>query len=107
MELNQETLDAFKQYEELKIQEREIAEKLKELQPKILPFVPEDKELQGDKGYFYIQKRPSWSYTKEVDDLEASLKGLKKQQQADGTAKVEYFPTLYYKTGTPEEKEQG
>lgn len=99
-----ETVDAlalFKEYEELKTRMRADEVRIKELVPLLLPFVPEDKELQGETGYFYIQKRPEWTFSKRVKALEADVKKAKEEEKAKGEAKVSYVPTLYYKSGKP------
>lgn len=96
-------LALFKEYEELKTRIRSDEERVKELVPLLLPLVPEDKELQGEKGYFYIQKRPEWTFSSEVKSREADVKKLKEEEKARGVAKVSYAPTLYYKSGRPED----
>lgn len=78
---------------------------MKKLQPLILPLVPEDKELLTEKGYFYIQMRPNWTYTEETEMMEERLKSIKKDEVAKGIATAEYSPTLYYKSGRPEPRE--
>lgn len=97
-----DTIALFKEYEERKTRIRADEERIKELVPILLPFVPEDKELQGEKGYFYIQKRPEWTFSKAVKSLEADVKKTKEQEKAKGVATVEYVPTLYYKSGKPD-----
>lgn len=95
----------FEEYEERKTRMRVDDERIKELVPILLPFVPEDKELQGEKGYFYIQKRPVWTYSEDVKKLEAAVKKAQGEEKAKGVATVDYVPTLYYKSGRPDEDE--
>jgi len=99
--MNPETIQNFQRYEELKIQVRALEKEIEELAPLIIEHVPEDKELQMDSGYFYIQKRAKYVYSPKVKELETQFKDQKKREEADGTAKASYTPTLYYKTGTP------
>lgn len=78
---------------------------MKKLQPSILPLVPEDKELLTEKGYFYIQKRPTWTYTHATELAAEALKETQKEEIAKGLATAEYKPTLYYKSGRPEPRD--
>ena len=95
--------ELLKEYEQWKGVAREAEAKIKELAPQILPLIPEDKEVEGDAGFFYIQKRPKWSYSEGVKTEEESLKKRKAQEEADGTAKVSYTPILYYKSKKDED----
>ena len=89
---------AIQKYEELKVAEREIKKQLEELQPIVLPLIPEDAEVQGENGVFYIQKRPVWKFSSQVEMGEKELKKLKEAEKANGTATAEYVPTLYYRS---------
>lgn len=104
--MTNEQQKAFEEYEQLKIEIREREARLEILKPIILPLVPEDKEMLTEKGYFYIQKKSKWKYSKELENKEKDLKKEKKREEAEGIAEVEYTPVLYYKTGIPEEKEE-
>lgn len=103
--MNEETLNAFKEYEELKVKEREVTARLEELKPLIMPHVPEDKELQCDKGYFYLQSRTAYKYSTLVVNMDKELKEMKKMEERTGAAEPVTTPVLYYRSGKPEEKE--
>ena len=97
MELKKNVLEAFEQYENLKLEIKEAEEKLAELKPIIIDNIPDDKEIQAKHGIFLIQKRAVWKYSEQVKDLEIEVKELKKEEQAKGIADKEEIPTLYYK----------
>lgn len=103
--MNNDQLQAFQEYEELKAKAKEIDTRLEELKPFILPLVPEDKELQGKDGYFYIQKKAKWKYSSDIVSREKDLKKDKEREEANGTAEPTYTPILYYRSGTPPVKE--
>ncbi len=94
-------------YENLKIQERAIKAEMEELEPaleEIIPRLPEDQEIQGAQGYFFIQKRPTWKFSETVNQKEAELKKLKSEEQAKGIAIPKYKPILYYKSSKEAEE---
>lgn len=101
-----EIIDKMKRYEDLKIEVKKMTEEIDLLKEEIQPYIPEDKEVQSDRGYFYIQKRPTWKYSPEVDEKEKDLKKLKAHEQAAGIAEVTMVPTLYYKEGAPDEESE-
>ncbi len=92
----------LQRYEQLKGVVKEAEAELKKLQPLIITFVPEDKELLTDKGYFYIQKRSTWKYSESVEAEEEKLEQMKTDEKAKGIAEASYTNTLYYKSGRPE-----
>ena len=100
MELvDNKTKEAFIEYEELKIEAKKIETRLKELGPVIQPYVPdgEGEQSDGEYGYFYIQNKSLWKYTKKVTEAEEEFKELKAKEQANGDAIVTHKPILYYK----------
>lgn len=99
-------LSNLQRYENLKIEIREREEEIERLKPLILPLIPEDKELLTEKGYFYIQNRPVWIFTEDVENKEKELKKLKASEKARGIATQEPSPTLYYKSGRPEDHQK-
>lgn len=101
MILTPEQQSNFNRYEELKGIIKEAEAEIKKLQPSILPIVPEDKEMLTDNGYFYIQKRPKWTFSEQLTLAEEALKESKEDEIAKGIATAEYTNTLYYKTGRP------
>lgn len=95
--LDKKTVEAFEEYENLKIKTAEIAEKLDELRPVIMPHVPIDKEVAGAHGVFYIQERTKWKYSPELEQRKKDLKKDEGEAQAKGEADKTSAPTLYYK----------
>jgi MinD-like ATPase involved in chromosome partitioning or flagellar assembly len=96
----------FNRYEELKEIVKQAEKEIKTLAPLILPLVPEDKELLTQKGYFYVQKRPTWTFSEELQEFGETLKKKEEEEKAKGIATVEYKGTLYYKSGRPEPREE-
>lgn len=99
--MNPDQLSSLQRYETLKLEIKEREEELERLKPVVLPLIPEDKELLTEKGYFYIQNRPTWTFTKSVEDHEKELKKMKAQEKARGIATSVDVPTLYYAVGRP------
>ena len=96
-DIDRKTLKAFEEYEELKLQAKEIEEKLKELQPIVMAAVPEGKEIAANHGVFYLQNRSTWKYSAKLQAVESDLKDQKKEEQAKGIAEATVQSTLYYK----------
>lgn len=99
-----EQREAFREYEELKTEERLREKRLKELKEIIMPLVPDDQELKGAAGVFYIQNRNTWAYSPVVKGMEKELKELKSREEATGTAKATKVPALYYRSSKEEEE---
>lgn len=97
--------DAAIEYEQLKIKQREIEERLEILHPIVSSIIPEGQNVMMKEGYFYIQPRREWKFSENVKQAEKNLKTLKENEKADGTATYKESPTLYYRSGTPEEHE--
>ena len=97
------TKKAFEEYELLKLEEKKIAKRIKELQPLIMPSIPEGKEVQGNLGHFYIQARTTWKFTKNVEDAQARVDELKTEEKAKGIATPEVSQTLYWKQDEKED----
>lgn len=93
---------AFREYEELKVTVRKAEKRMKELQPSIIPLVPEGTEIQGAEGYFYVQPKARWQYSESLRKDEDALKKRKEKEQAQGVAKATFSPVLYYR-GNEEE----
>jgi hypothetical protein len=97
--------DAAIEYEQLKIKEREIKERLEILHPIVSTFIPEGQNVQMKEGYFYIQMRKTWKFSETATQAKKNLKTMEESEKADGTATAKEEPTLYYRSGTPEEHE--
>lgn len=92
-----ETKEAFLEYESLKIQSKQIESRLKELQPIVMANVPEDQEIMGQSGKFYLQNRVSWKFSSEVEAIENQLEEAKQDEKARGIAQSTETPVLFYK----------
>ena len=93
--------EAVSRYEQLKLEIKERETELDELKPVVEKCVPEDEELVTEKGYFYIQKRPRYTFSDNVEELRKSLKRQEENEIKTGEAKVDYMNVLYYKVGKP------
>ncbi len=102
MPLPEETTSAFLEYEELKSKAKFIEKRLKELQPLIMPHIPEGKEIQGKSGKFYIQARTTYKFSANVENAQAKVDELKAEEKAKGIATAQVSETLYYKEESPE-----
>ena len=60
METNLDPKAAALEYEQLKIKEREINERLEILHPIVSSIIPEGQNVMMKEGYFYIQMRKTW-----------------------------------------------
>ena len=89
-------------YEELKIQEREIKDKLDELKPDVLALIPEGKKIETEKGEFYIVNRKRYTYSAQTQLSEKVLKEVKKNEERTGLATSEDLPVLTYKNKSTE-----
>lgn len=95
---------AFEEYAALKEEIRIREARLEELKTIILPLVPDDKEIQLESGYFYVQMKSKWTYTEATQLAEKELKKIKKKEEAHGLAKNTPMRVLYYRSGKIEEK---
>lgn len=89
--------ELFEQYAELKRVEKEVAAKIKELQPSIIEAMGENEEVETNFGMFVIGKRRAWKYPAEVEVKEQELKEAKKECEQLGTATYEENPYLIFK----------
>lgn len=82
-----EVKEALKDYEELKINEKEIKTKLDELKEIILPEVPEGSKIMTENGgSFELKKRDNWKYSDDIQQFEDELKAKKAEAVAKGEA---------------------
>lgn len=84
------------EYAELKLKEKDIAEKIKIMKDAVLAEVlnfldGEDRpmELKGY-GQILIINKPVWKYTDKVRQLETMMKEQKTKEEAEGDATCEY-----------------
>jgi len=93
--------EALLRYEEAKLKIKEYEAVVEELKPTILQLVPDDTNVQTEKGYFFLQRKAKWKYTPQTEAIEKDLKERKKDEEAKGDATAEYSRILVYKEGQP------
>ena len=79
----------FEEYAALKIQEKEIAEKIDTAKENIMAqmmTVDEDNIVLKEVGTFIKVRRKNWKYTEGVDKLALQLKETKAEEEAKGIA---------------------
>lgn len=103
MELSTEK--AFEEYEELKLTEKRVAARLKELQPMLLKAIPEGKEVAGQHGVFAIRNTSTWKYSQAVTAKAEELDKLKDEEKAKGIAEKVEKPTVFYTVNAKENGE--
>lgn len=84
--MNDEQKSALLEYEELKIQEKEIKARIDELKPTVLEVVPEGAKINARNGHFELKKRDNWKYSEEINNQESALKEAKAEAVAKGEA---------------------
>lgn len=80
------------QYAQLKIQEKELQSKIKELAPQILKSIDDsgaDKVELSEYGSFSLVTTKKWKYSEAVKTAETVLEQLQEKEKADGTATFE------------------
>jgi len=91
--MNEEQKQALLEYEELKLQEKQIKSRLDELKPFILEVVPEATKVNATEGFFERKKRDNWTFGPDIQAHEQSLKDEKAAAIAKGEATNN--PTYY------------
>lgn len=81
--------EAFLEYEELKLQEKKIAERITELKPVLFEAVPKDEEFTAKFGTFSIRPTSTWKYSEAV-------KALQEEEKAKGIAEKVTTEALVY-----------
>lgn len=88
--------NAFLEYQDLKITIKEAETKIKELQPLLIANLPENEELETEKGIFRMQPKTKWMYTDKVKEIEQQLESQKATEQAEGLAEEIVTYSLYF-----------
>jgi len=91
--MNEEQKQVLLEYEELKLQEKQIKSRLDELKPVVLEVVPEETKVNVTDGYFERKKRDNWTFGPDIQTHEQSLKDEKAAAIAKGEATNN--PTFY------------
>ena len=92
--------EVFEQYAQLKIQEKEIAEKITASKDAILAQMQtfdEDQIELKELGTFIKVRRKFWKYTKAVDEAATALKEVKAEEEAKGTATYEVNESFMFR----------
>lgn len=76
----------FLEYEELKIQEKQVAARLKELKEELTPLVSDDEKVNCRYGVIELKKRDNWKYTPATTQMADDLKARQKEEVAKGEA---------------------
>lgn len=84
---------AMLQYEELKISEKEIKDRLDELKEIILPHVEAGKKYAGEHGSFEVKSRATWKFSPELIHEKDIIKEKEADEIARGIAKNN--PTVF------------
>lgn len=81
---------ALIRYLELKAEIKRLKQELEDLQPTILNALWEEPENRTEYGGYELTvgMRKSYEYSERVARLQDELKALKKQEEADGTARL-------------------
>jgi hypothetical protein len=95
MKLKHEKL--FKRYAELCAQVRALESEMSEMKPLLIEdIVSVDGPVQTDIGTFTKRVDKVWTYSGAVEKLDTTLKDMKSQEKADGTATFEERATFVF-----------
>lgn len=97
MEIPQETLTLFNEYEQIKLDIKKLENRLDEIKPVIIEFVPEDKIIELQNGHIYSQVKTDWKFSESVDLKKKEMDDLKSEEKAKGIATPSYSKILFYK----------
>ncbi len=87
--MTQENKELLNYYADLKIEEKQISEKVEEIKEKVIALMVESEleELElSDKGKLTLNKKRSWKYPEPIKQKEDEVKALKKEAEQLGTA---------------------
>lgn len=89
----------LKEYADLKVKEKEVKERLEELNPLIKQELLNQNidKLPTTLGSFNIKKIKKWKYSATVSVMEEGLSALRTEEQADGTATFVEVPILEFR----------
>lgn len=91
----------LQEYANLKLQIANLEQKVEDMKPEIVAAVeqlnPEDHVVETDYGVFSMVAKRKYTYPEEIVAAEASVKELKKEAEAKGTATYVENPYLLFK----------
>lgn len=105
-QMNDKVTADFLAYEQLKIQEGQIQDKIKELKAKLIPHITQGQIIKGQHGKFTLKAKPMWRYTKAVVIKEEELDELKAEEVAKGLAKKVETVFIEYRQDKVQQAEQ-
>ena len=85
-----DTTEPLERYLNLKAEIRRLTEEMKELEPMILDaLMDEPEEVCDYMGCrLTVRRRRTYEYSERVERIKQEMRGLKKQEEANGTAKL-------------------
>lgn len=104
--MNEEVKQALLDYEAIKLQIRELEDKLEPLKEVISPFMAEHRDNKVETstgGYFEYKERVVWKYSPEIESEEKRIKKLKADAVASGSATKTFTPYFEYRSPKKEE----
>lgn len=97
-----EVTNALLQYEEYKLQAKDLEEKMDVLKLVILPVMELGKKLEGHSGSFELKERATWKYSPELEEKKAEIKGFEAEEVAKGIATKKATQYLEYRVAKGE-----
>lgn len=96
--MDEKTKSKLKQYEGLKLEQRILERKIKNLQQEIIPCLDPDATIETEDGTITVEHRNTWEYSSELQKEEEKLNNSKRRARAEGTAtKIEGELYLVYR----------
>lgn len=91
--------EQFKEYADLKVEEKKIKARLSELGPLLKDQIASagGDKVESEFGLFTLKKVPVWKYSPAVEKLEEEVDTLKKVEKSTGVATSEERIDLMYK----------
>lgn len=96
--LTQEQKSAFLQYEEYKIQAKDLDAKMDALKPIMLPAIELGQKLPGEYGTFELNERATWKYSPDTTKAQEEVDALKAEEVAKGIATKKATQFIKYTT---------
>ena len=94
--MDQEVKNALLQYEEYKIQAKDLEEKMDVLKVIILPALVVKTDYPAYNGTFVLMPSKTWKFSPAVDTMKKSLDQLKEKEKQMGIAVIDGSPYLQY-----------
>lgn len=93
----------FKEYAQLKIEAREIEERIKAMQPEVMEAMGDNEEVISEYGVFTKAHRRDWIYPSDIELAATALKESKKRAEQLGDASYTENEYLLFKPATVKE----